>query len=637
MVTPLPPVSTLSPPTTAPAPDILSSTAVAVRVVSSTLPSSGTASPKISGRVVHAGADGQVTIASDRGTVSVKLPDNVRATPGQQVELDLPRDAAAPAQLRATPSPQDTTAARQVTRPDADPSASVPTRTPGELNLAAQLKELSARAQMSQDIKTDPRHLGPGTRVIPQPIALPEFWSAVQQKPNAASGQNTLLPFLESDMAVPVLSDALRGMILTTPQNIRFTNPLMPRPGGDFFQNTPAPPQTSFLTGTTNGILTTPLPGRIAQTIFHLTIPQDDAVDFVYPGGGTGGANKMIGPGTLTLIQTRTPETVMWSSPNTPGPLLPTLPGTNFAGSMQMRVIAHAENGPVILAGSASPFQNAAPQFFQIFAGTPPPAIGTTLDLARGGAGGTGTPSIAINAPSRAGMPVLAPALMQTLNDILDLLAADPLSSGHFSASTGSTGRGALPLPGLATPQNLGAGVFLFLAILRSGDLSGWLDDRMTQTLRRTPRGAGALDKLNGLLDNVSKQLNDSAGGEWRSMPLPLSWQNHVIPTMLHRRNNGDDANEQKDTGAKGQRFILDLSFDRMGAVQMDMLYRDKQLESILRTRLPLSAAMRTILSEKYASAMGKTGLSGALYFQDGPGTWVTVLSKDGMDTRFLA
>lgn len=109
-------------------------------------------------------------------------------------------------------------------------------------------------------------------------------------------------------------------------------------------------------------------------------------------------------------------------------------------------------------------------------------------------------------------------------------------------------------------------------------------------------------------------------------MPLPIVWDERIHKVALHWRQSGyQDSENGKDPEKSGTRFIFDLNFDRLGPVQLDGLMRAKRLDIALRTALPLSTAMRQILSQRYAESIALAGLGGEIHFQTGTECWVRI------------
>ncbi len=173
-----------------------------------------------------------------------------------------------------------------------------------------------------------------------------------------------------------------------------------------------------------------------------------------------------------------------------------------------------------------------------------------------------------------------------------------------------------VPQPG----PRLASTILYFLQALSGGDLRGWLGGQAAGALERAGRG-DLLARLN--LDLVQLgRLSETAGSEWRFLPIPLldGTQVHQLRLFLRRRRTargGGDAEE----GDGATRFILDVELSRIGDMQLDGLVRDRRFDLILRTRHPLTDEMRRDIAEIFDDANGAAGHQGQISFQ-ASGDW---------------
>jgi hypothetical protein len=225
-------------------------------------------------------------------------------------------------------------------------------------------------------------------------------------------------------------------------------------------------------------------------------------------------------------------------------------------------------------------------------------------------------------APLAAPFPLsfLTPDDWPTLNQVAQTLAQTNPQAMQSLASTA-------PTP--AMPARFGAAALLFLAVVRSGDLSGWLGEKGTESLRR----AGA----NSLLSRLSQEGNalnrlsaEPVSGEWRAVSLPMFWQGEFQKMALYYRHEQEDS-KQDDDKNPFTRFIFDLSLSRMGKVQLDGLHRPQKLDLVVRTERPFSSTMQMNMRRTYTNALEQTSLSGELSFQNRPEQWmhITLKNKD--------
>ncbi|PJB69561.1 MAG: hypothetical protein CO093_10200 [Alphaproteobacteria bacterium CG_4_9_14_3_um_filter_47_13] len=174
-----------------------------------------------------------------------------------------------------------------------------------------------------------------------------------------------------------------------------------------------------------------------------------------------------------------------------------------------------------------------------------------------------------------------------------------------------------------AAPARLPAAALFFVAAIRSGDLSSWLGEKTTETLRRL----GKTDLLNRLtrdLNGLQRTATEPTGQDWRAMALPMTGHEELHKMMLYYRHD-EDKNDKENDRKRGTRFIFDLHLNRMGDVQIDGLFRSGQLDLILRTAAPLSPSMQQTMRSTYLNALEQTSLTGELSFQNKPDQFVKV------------
>lgn len=581
---------------------------------------------QISGKIVETKPDGTVRIETDAGEVVARLPERVVAVVGQRVDLTLPRgdpprDATIAAARNQIQTPAQTPSS-STPEPEYDPAATVPRVPNAPAPVDKNLRDM-ATARAQQTGQTPPATPEIGQVVQIKPITAAQARQIVQQVQNVLS--QTLMQTQSPD------SDALTLPTLTTISKGTITTPgpaTMAGAGGAI------PPSSSALT-----------------TLFLFQPPGVSPSLPMMPG-------LSIGPAILPQTGAPMPMTFALPDGTLPDGLISNLPMASAMtnGTLQARVMAiqttpfllalPTENaGQSPLAQSATPLPTAStPEMptlrnFTVLGATDQGHVILQGLNAVGAIGATVRPEyFVLQAPSN-GLPpgstvvlqpltntipttrtagTLAPLAPQLMDDLAALMEALPptLAREIFG------GPGRIPTPNVQIPQQLGATAMLFLAALRSGDVQGWLGERAVDALRRAGKG-GVIDKLEGTFDTLRSAINDRSSGDWRSYLLPFQFQHEVKPITLHvKPDAGDD--KAKDQG-QGQRFIVEVDLNRMGAVQLDLLYRPKILDTILRTELPLSRPMAEVLAEKYARAMGNTGLSGQLFFQHGLKNWVMI------------
>jgi hypothetical protein len=197
------------------------------------------------------------------------------------------------------------------------------------------------------------------------------------------------------------------------------------------------------------------------------------------------------------------------------------------------------------------------------------------------------------------------------LDEALELLEKP---GGPTAPSPAAASR--VPQPG----PRLASTILYFLQALSGGDLRGWLGGQAAGTLERAGRG-DLLARLNSDLVQLGR-LSETAGSEWRFLPIPLFDGTPVQQLRLFlRRRRAAQGGDGAEDGDGATRFILDVELSRIGDMQLDGLVRDRRFDLILRTRHPLSDKMRRDIAEIFGDANGAAGHQGQISFQ-ASGDW---------------
>lgn len=184
-------------------------------------------------------------------------------------------------------------------------------------------------------------------------------------------------------------------------------------------------------------------------------------------------------------------------------------------------------------------------------------------------------------------------------------------------------------LPNPAHPALIGPAIVFFIAALRAGDMGGWIGEKTLDALRRAGK-TEALSRMErdfSILSDAAARQADDAG--WKSLPVPFLWENRIHRALLHHRSDPDGRKDSDGQGRKSStRFVFDLAFNRLGAVQVDCLYREKRLDVALRTIAPLSAAMRQGLRTRFVEALAQAGIMGEIQFQSNPDAFLKIPTR---------
>lgn len=232
---------------------------------------------------------------------------------------------------------------------------------------------------------------------------------------------------------------------------------------------------------------------------------------------------------------------------------------------------------------------------------------------------GTGL-TVALEPPASAAMLPPLDALHGTdwpaLREMMQLVAAsDPGLARSLTQQM-------LPQPNKRLTTNM----IFFLSALKGGDLSGWLAPEATSLLERQGRGA-LLARLREDFQAASQQAAEPLPDGWRSLPIPFATAEGVGRMQLHLRKIGDgEETEAEPAGeARAQRFLLDLSFSRIGPMQLDGLVRPGRLDLVIRTHTLLQADIRQGIGDLFRDSLDLAGYAGTIGFQTGAHRWAKV------------
>ncbi len=191
-------------------------------------------------------------------------------------------------------------------------------------------------------------------------------------------------------------------------------------------------------------------------------------------------------------------------------------------------------------------------------------------------------------------------------------------------------------IPNASTPAQLGNSAMFFLAAMRTGDVQGWLGEKASETIKSAGKG-DLLTRLGQEFSTISRMSSESTNQDWRTLNLPLMWQNDIHKTLIHyRKEHGQDHGDNQSTKSQ-TRFIMNLSLTQIGKIQIDGLFREqasdlKRLDLILRSEDSFSSAMKTEMRRLYTDALSETQITGELSFQDKPEYWVHIAKNTKPD-----
>ena len=368
-------------------------------------------------------------------------------------------------------------------------------------------------------------------------------------------------------------------------------------------------PTTAAQTATTQQA-TTPIPATLTPVTFDPTVPaniitsQIQRVDIQI--------TRIIPPEVLLTPPTTTQTAQASTTPaNNIIPaatkFTPPLTGINTATTITAQVTGFTQQGlPLVTVHWPG---RAVPQSFVMQLNSNNLQLGTQLQI---------TPKAPVLTPiARQANPLLQGFQWPALDDLYNsLLQISPQAAASLTRT--------LPTP--ASPAQIGPAAMMFVAAVRSGDISAWLGDRKMDLIQRAGK-ENILSRLTQDTSSATRTTEPASAGEWRAVPLPMFWEGEIQKVTLYTRHENQQQQQDNEKGGK-TRFIFDLTLSRMGEVQLDGLLQDNRLDLVVRTQNAFSAPMQQTMRQAYISALDSTDLSGELNFQGSTKNWVHVLEQ---------
>lgn len=251
--------------------------------------------------------------------------------------------------------------------------------------------------------------------------------------------------------------------------------------------------------------------------------------------------------------------------------------------------------------------------------GSPPPAgAQVTLQIAQ--APQPPAADAAVDPAQAARAHVRAAAWPSVTEAMATLERADPALAQQVATTV---------LPNLTTGTGLAAGILMFLGALKAGDARAALGDAALRALDKARPGAGA--RLDGDLKGMARAGDEAqASGDWRATVVPAVAGHEIHPIRLLTRDGGGHGDDE-DADDGGIRFVIDVTFDRLGRIQLDGTVPEggKRLDLIVRSEHRLPGPMQRDIRGIVADAASLTGLGGGLTFQADPNTFIELADDD--------
>ncbi|MGB4101204.1 MAG: hypothetical protein WBK91_04790 [Alphaproteobacteria bacterium] len=172
--------------------------------------------------------------------------------------------------------------------------------------------------------------------------------------------------------------------------------------------------------------------------------------------------------------------------------------------------------------------------------------------------------------------------------------------------------------------QAMGGAMLFMLAAFNRGDARQWLGRDMVESLEQ----AGKKNLVTALQEEMRESMStttDPVVGQWRVYHLPYLTQGQLAPLHIyvhHDGENGEKGEPGKKPGHK-TRFVIDVTFTRLGAMQFDGFVQKTKFDLLLRSERILDPGLRHELRFAFTEAVGAVGYTGQLMFQQGSQGWM--------------
>ncbi|HEX9463622.1 MAG TPA: hypothetical protein VGB82_13575 [Alphaproteobacteria bacterium] len=155
-----------------------------------------------------------------------------------------------------------------------------------------------------------------------------------------------------------------------------------------------------------------------------------------------------------------------------------------------------------------------------------------------------------------------------------------------------------------------------------AADTAALLGEAAAESLQSTGRG-DLVAGLDGDLREMSR-LNASAS-EWLVFYVPFidTTEPRQMRVFTRRRKGGQDT-----PGEGGGRFVVDVEFESVGALQLDGLVHKPRLDLILRSHVDLSPSLQAGIAGVFGQTCDAAGLIGKIFFQTLPSFPVSPLDE---------
>lgn len=547
-VQPPPPSIPPAPPSAPAATTVPASIVQAPTAVSDSL----AAGTPVSGTVVALLSQNQAAIRTEAGSLRVQLPEGA----------NIPRDATVSIQLDAASSLLRLIVQQAPQSGTSNPAPSSPTPAV----IAALTQGTVTTATFVQSAPG-----GFGQASLPFIVTSQDVSPALAQAVLAARG-----------LAATVSNSQPGGLLTLQSGSSNFTvqSPISLGAGTSvtLSPNAGGPQQSFVLTPASQSSVSTQGSGNFATNRSGPNVPGIGGTPNSNAASQTGGPN----------IQNGTQVPVRIASIAPPGGPPPQIPAQNSSAPgfpiLEGTVTGHANPSTALVRTAAG--------LFTVPAGSTPLPEGSRLLLEV-----AGPPSAPL--PLGSDLSLRAPPTYQVLQEVIALVQqSDPALARQITQAL-------LPNSG---PQ-MGPALLFMLQAVAFGNTPRWLGNSVVRNLEQLRRGS--MERLDRELASLRGRAVDGNGGEWRTFQLPVLSEGAIEPLRLYIKDQKQNTPDEDDNAPRGQRFVVEVNFTRLGPYQFDTMIRQKHLDLMIRTHTPVPEDMRRTVHDIFASTVQALGMTG--------------------------
>lgn len=186
-----------------------------------------------------------------------------------------------------------------------------------------------------------------------------------------------------------------------------------------------------------------------------------------------------------------------------------------------------------------------------------------------------------------------------------------------------------IPNPSGGNPRQVTSMMFFFMNALQlNAGAIPWMGASIMNAVKNQSNSRlvnKLIDQLNTDMSRGSTRVLDSVNGnEFQRFTIPIQTADQQLQPIFFyiRPFSGDENNQQNQSNVDGKkdnevRFLLDLNLSRLGAVQIDGLFKLKTMHMILKLENDLPSKAKIEMQDRYSSVLESLGLEGGLKFQN--------------------